>query len=640
MSRQTDRSIDLAGNRFTSSTVKLKQYFESRLLPLVLSAFFVSLVLTGLTGSPASAQARGSISRNQLNAPAAIRTVTNTNDSGVGTLRAALNAANAGDTIQFSLAANSIITVATELTVTQAITINGATATNLSVSGNNATRVFSLTAPATFISFTIMRGNALDSGGGLYSQGALTLTAMQIMSNTSTANGGGIYAGDTVLLNGGLFQNNQCSGGTCYGGGLYAYSTLDLIDTQFISNTTTTNGGGAYFVSTANVTAATFIRNTASTYGGGAYFASTANVAAATFISNLANNSGGGAFFDGGTDMTATTFTRNTAGSYGGGGYWTGVAIIATTIFTGNSTGTGGGGAFFTGAANMTATTFFSNSTANYGGGAYFSSKANVLATNFIKNRSGYAGGGVSFFSTADISATNFTGNTAGNYGGGARFVSMANVVATTFTSNTAGLKGGGLTANSTLALTDTVLTGNTATQGGGGLYHQFAGDGRIVNTIFARNAATSLVGEALYLASPGVVQILYSTIASPTLSSGSAIYVTNGTVGITDTIVSRYSAGISQIAGLVFEDYNLFFQSTLGGGAHDKSGDPRFVDPASDDYHLKVGSAATGFAIDIGVNTDRDGNARPGANGFDIGAYQYLGELLKIYMPMVLKSH
>lgn len=76
----------------------------------------------------------------------AIIKVTNTADSGKGSLRAALDSAQAGDTIQFdsSLANKTITLTSGELAITKDITIDGAGAENLTISGNNATRVFSV----------------------------------------------------------------------------------------------------------------------------------------------------------------------------------------------------------------------------------------------------------------------------------------------------------------------------------------------------------------------------------------------------------------------------------------------------------------------------------------------------------------
>ena len=67
-------------------------------------------------------------------------TVTNTNDSGDGSLRAAIAAANSGDTINFGV--TGTITLTSTLNIASGITINGPGPSNLAISGNQSVRVF------------------------------------------------------------------------------------------------------------------------------------------------------------------------------------------------------------------------------------------------------------------------------------------------------------------------------------------------------------------------------------------------------------------------------------------------------------------------------------------------------------------
>ena len=159
----------------------------------------------------------------------------------------------------------------------------------------------------------------------------------------------------------------------------------------------------------------------------------------------------------------------------------------------------------------------------------------------------------------------------------------------------------------------------------------------RAVNSLFAGNSAGRL-GAALALASPGRTTILFSTFASPTLDSGAAIVATTGTVGITDTIFTNYSIGISLTGGSAFENYNLFFGvpvTTAGGVAHGSQslgGDPAFSEIGHDDYHLTAASAARNAGVDAGVGTDFEGDPRPFGGGFDIGFDQYG---LRLFLPL-----
>lgn len=67
--------------------------------------------------------------------------VTNTDDSGPGSLRQALADANDGDTINFAVAGTIGLTSG-ELLVDKSITISGPGAENLAVNGNAKSRVF------------------------------------------------------------------------------------------------------------------------------------------------------------------------------------------------------------------------------------------------------------------------------------------------------------------------------------------------------------------------------------------------------------------------------------------------------------------------------------------------------------------
>src|SRR5437870_13696702 len=76
---------------------------------------------------------------------ASIIPVTNTNDSGAGSLRQALAIANNGDTIDATGISGAISLTSGELLVDRSVTINGAGAVVLAVDGDAAGRVFFIT---------------------------------------------------------------------------------------------------------------------------------------------------------------------------------------------------------------------------------------------------------------------------------------------------------------------------------------------------------------------------------------------------------------------------------------------------------------------------------------------------------------
>ncbi len=150
------------------------------------SVFLTSVILAGvwLSVRPASPVRAG---------VAATLTVTSTADNGANSLRQAIATANSGDTIQFNLTYPAVITLTSgPLIINKNLTLNGPGAANLAVDGNQANRVFELTGGVVAITnLTIQNGASTGDGGGIYTLGDLTLTNVNILSNTAAINGGG-----------------------------------------------------------------------------------------------------------------------------------------------------------------------------------------------------------------------------------------------------------------------------------------------------------------------------------------------------------------------------------------------------------------------------------------------------------------
>jgi len=152
--------------------------------------------------------------------------VTSNADTGLGTLRDALANANNGDTIVFELPAGSTITLATTLTVTKTLAIDGAGSSGLTISGNHATRVLTINASA---SATVSNLAIADGIVGLYSVGTLSVSKCTI-------------SGSTI--------------------GIESYSTLTVANSTFFGNSSPDLGGGIKTHSgSATVTNSTFVNN-------------------------------------------------------------------------------------------------------------------------------------------------------------------------------------------------------------------------------------------------------------------------------------------------------------------------------------------------------------------------------------------
>ena len=182
------------------------------------------------------------------------------NDAGVNdgcTLREAIAFAGPGATITFAAGVTGTVTlIQGELSIGKALTISGPGAASLAVSGNNASRVFHITAGATvgLAGLTITAGNAQsDFGGGIMiEESTLTVTRCTIAGNRAD-DGGGIYHD---ALDGGTLTVDQStiSGNSALsdGGGIQSSTTGDLtvgttiLNSTISGNTAGARGGGVY----------------------------------------------------------------------------------------------------------------------------------------------------------------------------------------------------------------------------------------------------------------------------------------------------------------------------------------------------------------------------------------------------------
>lgn len=122
----------------------------------------------------------------------------------------------------------------------------------------------------------------------------------------------------------------------------------------------------------------------------------------------------------------------------------------------------------------------------------------------------------------------------------------------------------------------------------------------------------------------PGTVEIIHNTV----VSAGHGILVgenTNAT--ILNNIITGHAVGINTVgSGSVSVNRNLFWQNTDDGvrGNEPVNGDPLFVDPSNDNYHISKISPARDTASSSSVSDDFEGDERPFGASFDIGADEY----------------
>jgi hypothetical protein len=304
-----------------------------------------------------------------VTAQSAVLTVTNTQDSGAGSLRDTIAAAVNGDTIQFDAALNgqTITLTSGELLIDKNLTINGPGADKLTVqrstaNGTPAFRIFKTDHTVTLAAVTIANGNNPGSGGGIYVQyNSLTIVNCVISGNSAPAGAGGGIAGSfSSAVN---ISNSTISGNSAaYGGGIY-----------IVGSTSSFYGPGSL-----TMTNSTISSNVATSRGGGLCNMGSSVITSSTISANVANmdaaGGGGGIYNEGTFSGTNSTISDNSA-SLGGG-----IKNVQTHYI------------FYPGSSNIISSTI-SNNSANDGGGLYSFSPGTQRPRNTIIARNSSANG-------------------------------------------------------------------------------------------------------------------------------------------------------------------------------------------------------------------------------------------------------
>ena len=446
------------------------------------------------------------------------------------------------------------------------------------------------------------------------------------------AGGRVIFASVAATLRGFTATNGYLSTpGTAHGGGIYAGAALTLTDLIVRGNTITGtagghSGGGVFGQGTVFAENTTLSNNTAKSGGGGLYATGALSLVGGA-VENNQGQDGAGLYANSTLALTGTRVESNTAlaGGWAGGAYVGTTASLNGAVFQGNTSAARGGGLYVEGELTLTDTQFISN-TANEGGGVNARDIVNVTGGAFIGNRGTTKHGGLYARGALVLANTRFIGNSTNGDGGGAFADDGATIERGLFQNNrSAGLGGGGgLYVYYKLELTGTQFIGNAA-KVGGGLAIRCCNTSRIVNALFAANQSDSNRGLDIYV-EDATLSLLHTTIASPTVASGSAVYGSNGgSVYLTNTLVASHTIGIDASA-ITAADWNTLFDNvempysgtvTSVGAITGTSG---FVDPAANDYHLSPSSAAVDAGINAGVAVDFDGHARPQGGGSDVG--------------------
>ena len=204
--------------------------------------------------------------------------VTNTNNAGFGSLRAAVDAANANadhNTITFAAnLAGQTITLLTQLELTSDITIDGDVnndnTADITLSGGTTTRIIRQTVGDTdvkLMSLTLTGGSS-SLGAAIFSYsnaGSLEIRNSNLLKNVSTDVGGALATNNTTttIINT-LVQGNSA----LRGGGLYFYGGSNtIVNSTIVGNSSLSVGGGLYIDGNLSVFNSTITGNRANSDG-------------------------------------------------------------------------------------------------------------------------------------------------------------------------------------------------------------------------------------------------------------------------------------------------------------------------------------------------------------------------------------
>ncbi|MGI0486842.1 Calx-beta domain-containing protein [Pantanalinema rosaneae CENA516] len=413
-----------------------------------------------------------------------IITVTNTNDSGAGSLRDAIANAQSGDTIQFDPSlANQTIRLTSgqiEIGLGKNLIIDGAGADNLTISGNNTSRIFNLNAGIaaatnlTVQNLTLADGYTSDRGGAISTthRGILTVENVTFRNNVADKGGGAIFSAyeGSLTVTGSRFDANVAvAGNDERGAGAIAFwgpGPLVVRDSDFTNNRGIVGGAINSLAGKLTIENSRFINNdtTAGYYADGAENPFLRGYGGAVYTDRASSvNEPSGTI-----RITNSVFEDNKGRGGGGAAHlYTGNqdnVIVEDSLFRNNSV---------QGIVDRNGNRVANTEPGNGGGLNQMSNGANqgfvLRNTSFVGNTATNQGGGI-WVMDAPTTITNstFSGNqatdTSVGYGGGLALYAPTTIVNSTIANNTAGWTGGGvLASNAPITVQNTIFSGNTA---------------------------------------------------------------------------------------------------------------------------------------------------------------------------------
>lgn len=417
-----------------------------------------------------------------VNSFAATLVVTKTADTNDGTcdadcsLREAVAVASADDMIFFSSLFNTPHTITLTLgniAITRNLTISGPGPATLTISGNNASRIFHI------------------SGGVMVNVSGMKLTN-GLSAPPNEGGGGAVFISDSSAnMTSVNISNNVAHCSQCipygYGGGIYVLRGSVSLNNSVISGNTAvvTNsgaGGGIYgSFSQVHVTNSTISYNQPQGIRVDGESGNPSSITATNC--NLTNNSGTAIGNGSGSTVVTSSIIRSNGGGIGGGDLQSSFTIDKSVIRDNEPFG----GVGVNGTASINETSIDNNSSNGVGavgGGIGIVGTAYVLNSSITNNRAFDRGGGIFTGGASQIYLTNSTvsGNAADNGSGNCDCPG-------------GGIYVGGPGGN--FVLTNSTVAQNRSGGLGGGVYNNSMGIVTLRNSIIAGNLSPTSTKDA-----------------------------------------------------------------------------------------------------------------------------------------------
>lgn len=361
--------------------------------------------------------------------PADTIVVTNCNDSGAGSLRAAVQGNVSGDPIDLTqLACSQITLVSGAIHTSHSQTLNGPGSGLLAIDGNGNDRVLveeAGTATLAIRGMTLQNGRFSSSSGGdggcLYAAGNLALTDVavtgcRVLGTATTSglrfSGGGLAVGGNLTANDSRIVGNEINVASAAGdgGGISmtgGWNYAELVNTTVSGNSVQVTGSSTGF---------NYARGGGIFAGENISLRLTDCTISGNTLSSVDGSHGGGVLTFGGMELYYSTVSDNHADgslmSIGGG------LLVVQNVFIENSTVSGNtaywdGGVFSIRNADVTNSTISGNTAGRTGG--LEARRVAIISSTIVFNveTAGAYGAGVSSYYRPTVQGSIIAGNTS-----------------------------------------------------------------------------------------------------------------------------------------------------------------------------------------------------------------------------------